>query len=129
MSGKKHGILDTIGLVTRHKLDAEIIFDRIVDTFNGDVQKYQKPRFGPSVYFKDGTRLLWVRPSESTRGLRFTYGVVQNGIDSDILNNIIFPCCIYCGENEVFRFNEVKDAVDSICRILNTIREDKYIME
>jgi hypothetical protein len=103
--------------------------DRIVDALNDDVQKCHKSLHDMSLYFKDGTRVLWVRPFESARGHRFTYAVIQDGIDVEMLENVIYPCCSRCEENEIFHFDEADDAFSTICKIYETIQEDKYKTE
>ena len=126
MFGKRFSCLDTIGVVTHTKVTADLIFSRIADVYSADIVKYIKSTYEAVIYFKDGTRILSVRPSDSSKGCRFSYAVIENGIDEEVLNVIIYPCFVHCEEDDVFFVEEAEDAVAAIHKMLEIIRKRKY---
>ena len=113
-------------MVVRSGATVDLVFKRIVDALGADIEKYRKSPNESSIYFKDGTRILWVKPNGGSKGNRFSYGVIENGVKEEILNNIIYPCFAGCEKDEVFFIEDVESAVVAIREILERIREQKY---
>ena len=123
MAGKDYGILDTIGIVSSRRL-AETVMDNIQTKYMSEAQKYMKSKYNIELYLKDGTRFVLCPLSEASRGRRLTYALIDKNIhDTELLNNIVYPMCAYCKEDEIFYITDSQDGIEVAFNIIDSIRE------
>lgn len=86
---------------------AVVCFDyyRAIDIMSGiekncgkTISKKNQSRFELVTIFTDGTKLSWVKASESSRGFRFGKMWCDERIDRRIFDDVIMPC--YLGKYE-----------------------------
>lgn len=123
MAGADYGIRDTVGIVASRRI-AEAVMDSIISKYTSEVQKYIKNKYNPELCFKDGTRLTACPLNESSRGRRFTYAIIEKNIlDAKFLDNIVYPMCAYCKDDEIFYITDSQDATEAASNIIDLIRK------
>ena len=129
MAGIDYGVLDTVGIVASRRL-AEVVMDNIVEKRGCEVEKYYKSRYRLELYFYSGTRFMVCPLSDASRGLRLTYAIIDKNIhDAEFLNNIVYPMCACCKQEEMFHISDSEEATNVALTIIDLIRESKYTIE
>lgn len=74
------------------------IISEIEQTCGKEISKQAYSRYEIRTYFSDGTQLMWVRASESSRGYKFGKMWCDKDINKRVLDCVILPC--YFGKRE-----------------------------
>ena len=121
MSGIDHGVRDTVGIVA-HRYVAEAVMEYVIKNHASEVKEYLNSKYNLELLLNDGTRFILCPMSEASRGRRLTYAIVERNVDVEFLNNVVYPMCSYCKEDEILYIDDEKDAVVAACNIIGQIK-------
>ena len=54
---------------------------------------------------KDEIDYVWLKPNDSSRGYRCSRAYIQNGIDIEMMNNVVEPICVFCEDDDIVYFD------------------------
>lgn len=74
------------------------IMSEIEKTCGKTVSKKFQNKYELKTEFTDGTKLIWVKASESSRGFKFGKMWCDEKIDKNIFSSVIMPC--YTGKHK-----------------------------
>lgn len=53
------------------------------------------------IRIEDGTRYVWVKPSDNSRGYRCNHAFIDRNLSLEIIENHVMPVAFYCGKDTV----------------------------
>ncbi len=105
---KKLGIWETVGIITSDFNLAESFFEVIYKRHKRKVVKFTKSKCNLYILLKNGTRYMWIRPTDNSRGYRFSKVYLDHNIDYRLLQEVILPCCVYAKPKDIMDLNGKK---------------------
>ena len=75
---------------------ARYIMNKFIDQMQDDMKQnvsriiFEQPNMG--IYMKDGSYIMFMRATASTKGYRFDKVIVEDGVTIDVIDNVIKPC-------------------------------------
>lgn len=97
----RHSKYIRYGIITEDKELAKELISKLYERNIDKCLRYINSQHGILLDLYDGTRYQWIRPMDNSRGYRCSKAFIDKRIDIEILNNIVFPLCVYCGKDDI----------------------------
>mgnify|MGYP001220132447 CR=1 FL=1 len=90
------------GIFTNNPYKAKSKLQEIYDkTDKNNIDVFVLSKFQKELRLLDGTRYIWIKPIDNSRGYRCANAFIDRELTLEELNNIVFPICVYCSKNTV----------------------------
>lgn len=95
------GACNSWGVITSNREKANKVFDKVEKEYEHSILRRVVSTNSRETIFQDGHRLIWVRPTQNSRGRRYNrVWIDKDTVNEEILYYVIYPQLL-CSKKDI----------------------------